>query len=136
MTYMSKIQAYIITYFYNKLFALYLIQIGEYIDFDINNNSLICTKCDIGTYSNGGNLLIKGYYKEWNDIIIKQFKTNCYLSTQTKILTNTDCASWTVNKDNTALVSGKSDIKNVKYYSELVIVFKLINSGKVFINFK
>ena len=66
---------------------------------------------------------------------MKKFKHNCYLSLFDEIQTNKECTSWAVNRDSTAIESGYTNKTDITFFSELILVTKLRNPGKVNIMF-
>jgi len=93
---------------------------------------MICSKCPKGSSSSGGSLQLRGDFKEFDNSVLKIFKNNCYLSVFDEIQANKECTSWNINSENSALESGSTNRKDVKFYSELILTTHLINPGKVY----
>ena len=109
---------------------------GEFLDFSLEDNLVVCNKCPHGTYSLGGSKSIS----KWNDAILSEFVNNCYVIINDDIKTNERCDRFTVHRDTdgkTSLIAGGNKLnKDAMYSYELIYNVHMKKSGKITFTFR
>ena len=100
-----------------------------------NEKGFHCQICPKNTYSNGGDLHLKGKIILKQDIIT-DFKYLCFNEEKNEedILKNQNCGYWSLSIDNDKLTSGISSVENVNSTSSLFFVKYFQRDGLVIIN--
>ena len=129
----------------------FICQSGTKIIYDVLDNKLKCEKCPENTYNNGGDLIIKSYWKEEH---LKLFKINCYSINANNNndnindieyyninneQANINCSGMTINKDRTNIESGElsgDNNNNNTYILQMMYFFNAKNSGRFIIKYK
>jgi hypothetical protein len=115
-------------------------QPGEIYQYDLKSNMGKCEKCPPNTFSEGGNKIINGVLRQWDKNIFIQvgIRTNCYVTPNGYIDSNPNinCEPFMINKDNSLLISGNTNLSGVKYIGEFIYGFHLKNQGQIKLKYK
>jgi hypothetical protein len=97
---------------------------GQYLDLDLDNNTLRCSQCSQGTYSTGGGDVIAS----WNMNKIS-FKSYCWVMKTRSWELSKDCTPWHASSDE-VLVSGTAS-SETWYEADLIIYTTLVKPGSL-----
>ena len=120
---------------------------GTIITYDVLDNKLKCEKCPENTYNNGGDLIIKSF---WKEEYLKLFKINCFsvdvhnnkdnnfeYFNINKEYANINCSGMKLSSDRTSIESGElNNSDNNKYILQIMYFFNAKNLGRFIIKYK
>jgi hypothetical protein len=104
---------------------------GTFITYSIQEKKQVCQKCPPNTYSTGTLFRICGTRREWSRRKLEGFKNFCFIGNYED--KNHTCLPWTINKYNSRLVAGGTNVTDVWYTAVLTRNVKLNFDGFVII---
>jgi hypothetical protein len=110
---------------------------GEFIDFDLKSDKIICKKCHIGTYSTGGSKI----FTNWNEQLLSEFNHKCEVLINGKIDNTEVFDSFRIEKseNKSYLISGgEFDRYKINSYISYQLVYsaEFKKNGIVKFNYK
>ena len=107
---------------------------GEFLDFDLNDEEQICSRCKENTYSIGGGEDFLGSRADWLNVQ-DNFAYTCYTSSYISFNENTNCTSWSTTPDGSFLISGETEAEEW-IQSSMIYTTSIVKDGLLRIKYK